>query len=55
MVPIALHRAGLTSAAAIKSAEPDRLLAIAIADGDKELRQRMLDAAAQCDEVEQAA
>lgn len=34
-------------------AEPDRLLAIA--DGDKELRQRMLDAAAQFDEVEQAA
>jgi hypothetical protein len=35
------------------SAEPDRLLAIA--DGDKELRQRLLGAAAPVDEVEQAA
>jgi helicase len=50
---LALHRAGLITAAAIKSAEPDKLLAIV--DGDKELRQRLVDAAAQFDEVEQAA
>jgi hypothetical protein len=50
---LALHRAGLTTPAAIKSAEPDQLLALL--DGDKELRQRLLDAADRLDELEQAA
>jgi helicase len=50
---LALHHAGLTTSAAVKSAEPDQLLALL--DGDKELRQRLLDAAEQLEELEQAA
>jgi hypothetical protein len=50
---LALNRAGLTTPAAIKSADPDQVLAIV--DGDEELRQRVLDAAEQLAELEQAA
>jgi len=50
---LALHRAGLTTPAAIKSAQPDELLAIV--DGDTDLRQRLLDAAEQLEELDQAA
>lgn len=50
---LAVHRAGLTTSAAITSAEPDQLLALL--DGDKELRQRLLDTAHQLEEREQAA
>jgi len=48
-----LHRAGLTTSATIKSADPDQLLALL--GGGKELRQGVLDAADQLDELEQAA
>jgi helicase len=50
---LGLHGAGLTTAAAIKHAEPEQLLSIVA--GDKELRQRILDAAEQLDELQQAA
>ena len=50
---LTLHRAGLTTAAAIASAESDHLLAIV--DGDNELRQRVLDVAEQLAELERAA
>jgi helicase len=50
---LALNRAGLTTPAAIKSADPDHLLTIV--DADEELRQRVLDAAEQLAELEQAA
>lgn len=50
---LGLHRAGLTTAAAIKDAEPEQLLSI-VAE-NTELRQRILDAAKQLDELERAA
>ena len=50
---LALHRAGLTTSAAIKGVEPDQLLALL--DGEEELRQRVLDAADHLDELDQAA
>jgi len=50
---LALNRAGLTTPVAIKSADPDHLLTIV--DADEELRQRVLDAAEQLAELEQAA
>jgi hypothetical protein len=50
---LALHRAALTTPAAIKSAEPDALLAIA--GGDEELSQRIRNAAVQLADLERAA
>lgn len=50
---LALHRAGLITAKAITSADPEQLLAIV--SGDKAVRQLILDAAEQVDGLEQAA
>jgi helicase len=50
---LALHRARLITPGAIKGAEPDELLAMV--DGDKEMRQRLLDVADQLEDLEQAA
>jgi helicase len=50
---LALHRAALTTPAALHGADPEQLLTIV--DGDKELRQLILDAAERLDELEQAA
>jgi hypothetical protein len=50
---LALHRAGLITPAAIRSAEPDQLLAIL--DDDKELRQRLVDTADELADLERAA
>lgn len=50
---LALGRASLTTSAAIKSADPDQLLALV--DGENDLRRRLLEVADQLDELEQAA
>jgi helicase len=50
---LALHRAGLTTAAAIKGADRERFLILV--NGDTEVYQRLLDAADQLEAPEQAA
>ena len=50
---LALSHAGLTTPNAIKSADTDQLLTMV--DGDDELRRRLLSAAEQLEDVDQAA